>query len=401
MPKAVVLPILMGATVCHLINDSIQAVVPALFPILHQTLHLSFTQIGIVAFANNLTASLIQPFIGAYTDRRPLPGLLPAAMLFTMAGLLVLSGAMQLWTLLIAVVLVGIGSAVFHPETSRIVVSAAGANLTTAQSIFQLGGNAGQALAPLLTVWLFVPYGQSAALLFVIVALAGAVLLRQLANWQHQVSRLPTTRASSVRIAAPYRQQTAIAIGLVMGITFARTWYFAGISNFYALFRMETLGDSFDAAQSYVFTFLLAAAFGTLMGGPVAGRFGQRNTLLMAGVIAAPLAGLLPYAAGSWVYILLALSGFMLTATFSITVTYTLLLMPGQVGKVSGLIFGLAFGLGALGSLCLGRISDAMGITVMLQVCSLIPVLALLAWFLPQESTIRTWYQPIADSIDE
>ncbi len=390
---SVVAPVLAGATLCHLLNDSMQAVVPALFPLLHESLGLSFTQLGVIAFANNLVASVIQPLIGTYTDRRALAWLLPTSMLFTMGGMVALAFSAHFFTLVLAVALVGLGSAVFHPETSRIVVRAGRGRTGTAQSVFQLGGNLGQALAPLFTLWIFQPYGQRGAMVFAGVAALGGLILYQLARWQREQLRRPKTAVlGAVSVGAAFRQRALWGVFLILVLTFARTWYWAGVTNFYALFRMETFGDSMGQAQGYLFTFMLSAALGTLAGGPVAERFGLKNTLAGAALLCAPLAMALPYATGFWTYVLLGLTGFTLISTFSITLAYTLLLLPGQVGKVSGLIYGLAFGLGAVGSLALGRLSDWVGVGEMMQWCSLIPLGALVAWLLPHEEEVRGWY---------
>lgn len=393
--KKLSVPVLSGVSFAHLLNDSLQAVIPATFPLLQEEQHLSYTELGVLAFANHLTASILQPFIGSYTDKRPMPWLLPVGMIFTGAGMIGLAFGTGMFWLLLAVMGVGIGSAIFHPESSRIVSLAGGQKKGTAQAIFQLGGNSGQALAPLFSVWIIKPLGQAGAALFAPIAAAVGVLLYVLAGWYKRRLHLLPSRSElkSYTFLPQHRRQAQLGILLIMAITFARTWYFTGINNYYALYRISIWKDTLEVAQTYVFVFMLASAFGTLIGGAVADRFGRRNALFYFTFISAPLAALLPYSSGIWTYLLLAASGCMIVATFAVTITYTMLLMPGRVGKVSGLVFGLAFGLAALGALVLGKLSDFLGIDTAMTICSFIPLAGLAAWFLPKDQDIYQWHK--------
>lgn len=385
---------LLSISLVHFLNDSMQAVIPAIFPFLHYNLNLSFTQLGILAFANNMTASIIQPFIGSYTDKNPLLYLLPSGMLFTMLGMFLLSISSQLIFLVFAVTFVGIGSAIFHPESSRIVVTASNSRIGSAQSIFQVGGNAGQAIAPLLTILLFEPYGQKGAIWFTIVALIACIILYKLTLWQRNFQRnKPKPKVLSTLDLKSKNPKLSFYIFIILLITTARTWYVASITNFFAIYQMEIFSKSLTVAQIYVFVFMIFAALGTLSGGYLSEKFGQKNVLFFATFIVAPLTILLPYTSGIFMCVLLAASGYLLLATFAVSLSYTMELMPGQVGKVAGMIFGFAFGFGAIGSLLLGKMSDVIGISSTMIMASFIPCIALFAFLLPQEKEVRRMYK--------
>jgi FSR family fosmidomycin resistance protein-like MFS transporter len=391
--SALVVPVLAGISVSHLLNDTMQSVIPALFPILEQTMHLSYSQLGLVAFANNITASLLQPLIGWYTDRKPLPFLLPVGMFCTLLGMGLLAFAPNLTFIILAVMLVGLGSAVFHPEGSRLVISAAGSRPGFAQSIFQVGGNSGQALAPLLTLLFFARQGQSGAVWFVGMAAVAMLILYGLSRWHrgHLQRQALAGTAHTVRTSAAPRKAVGLALAVILVITFARSWYVAGITNFYALFRIKTLGATLSEAQTHVFVFLVAGALGTLVGGGLADRFGKKKMLIFSTVACAPFSWLLTFSPEPWTYVLLAITGFSILTGFSVALIYTLELMPGKTGTVSGLLFGLAFGMGAMGSMVLGWLGDVIGLPDMIRVCSLIPLLGLLAFALPPDRKLREW----------
>jgi FSR family fosmidomycin resistance protein-like MFS transporter len=393
---ALVVPVLAGISVSHLLNDTMQSVIPALFPILEQTMHLSYSQLGLVAFANNITASLLQPLIGWYTDRRPLPFLLPLGMFCTLLGMGLLAFAPNLTFVILAVMLVGLGSAVFHPEGSRLVISSAGARPGLAQSIFQVGGNSGQALAPLLTLLFFARQGQAGAVWFVGLAALAIAILFWLARWHrgHLERQALHGTADVVRTSSAPRGAVGLALAVILLITFARSWYVAGITNFYALFQIKTFGASLSAAQTHVFVFLVAGALGTLVGGGLGDRFGKKKLLIFSSAACAPFSWLLTFSPEPWTYVLLAVTGFSILTGFSVALIYTLELLPGKTGTVSGLLFGLAFGLGAIGSMVLGWLGDRIGLPDMLMLCSLIPLLGLLAFALPSDDKLRAWSQP-------
>jgi FSR family fosmidomycin resistance protein-like MFS transporter len=391
-----VVPVLAGISVSHLLNDTMQSVIPALFPILEQTMHLSYSQLGLIAFANNITASLLQPLIGWYTDRKPLPFLLPVGMFCTLLGMGVLAFAPDLTWVIGAVMLVGLGSAVFHPEGSRLVISSAGTRPGLAQSIFQVGGNSGQALAPLLTLLFFARQGQAGAVWFVGLAALAMLILYQLARWHrgHLERQALHGTADVVRASSAPREAVGLALAVILLITFARSWYVAGITNFYALFQIKTFGASLSAAQTHVFVFLVAGALGTLVGGGLGDRFGKKKMLIFSSAACAPFSWLLTLSPEPWTYVLLAVTGFSILTGFSVALIYTLELLPGKTGTVSGLLFGLAFGLGAMGSMVLGWLGDRIGLPDMLMLCSLIPLIGLLAFALPPDDKLRAWSRP-------
>jgi FSR family fosmidomycin resistance protein-like MFS transporter len=389
----IVTPILAGITIAHLLNDIVQSVIPAIFPILQQSLRLSYTELGLIAFANNMTASLMQPLVGWYTDRKPHPYSLVGGMTCTLLGMLLLAFSSQLWMILIAVMLVGLGSAVFHPEGSRIVMLASGARIGLGQSVFQVGGNLGQSLAPLMTILIFAPLGQFGAIWFVGVAALAIVMLSYLANWYK--SHIPSLRSRAVaaRVRRTPHQQRVItmAIILVIFLAFARAWFVAGIGGFYAFFQMEHLHASLATAQIHTFVFMLFGAVGILLGGPFADRFGKRNVLMFSIFGCAPFALAIPFVSGFWTYIMLACAGFAILSGFSVSLMYMFDLMPGRTGLVSGLMFGLAFGLGAIGSIVLGKIADVIGIYNMMLLCCCLPCFGFLTIFLPNDAKIRAW----------
>ncbi len=391
---ALIIPVLASISIVHLLNDVMQAVIPAMFPMLQQTLHLSYGQLGMIAFANNITASIMQPFIGWYTDKKPQPFLLLAGMGSTLVGMALLAVSGTLGLIVVAVMLVGLGSAVFHPEGSRIVSLSSGGKPGLAQSVFQVGGNAGQSLAPLMTIIVFAPLGQFGAMWFVGVAAVALCILYFLAHWyKEHVPMLKRRAASAASIQRTPEQQRRIrtAVVLIVFLSFARSWFIAGIGNFYALFQMKTFGTSLAVAQSHTFVFLLAGAVGTLFGGPLADRFGKKNILIFSILGCAPFALFVPFVGNALSYVLLALSGFAILTGFSVALIYALDLLPGKTGTVSGLMFGLAFGMGALGAVALGNFADAVGIRTMMIVCCALPFIGLLSFLLPDDTTIRQW----------
>lgn len=377
----------------HLLNDAIQAVVPAMFPILQQSMGLTFTQLGLIAFALNLTSSLIQPVVGIYTDKKPSPYALPIGLGFTFFGVLGLAFAPSFWFVIISVIFIGLGSATFHPEGSRVAYMAAGNRRGFAQSIYQVGGNAGQALAPLITALILVPFGQFGAIWFTLVAALAICLLIYIAKWyQEQVALIAKKKATVIKKAVANTQTKKIvsfAITLLIFLVFARSWFHAGISNFYVFYLMEQFTLTVDQALIYIFVFLAAGAVGTLAGGPLADRFGKRNILMLSMLGSAPLALVLPHVGPIWSYILLGAIGFIILSSFSVSVVYAQELVPGKIGMVSGLIVGLAFGMGAIGSVALGAIADWIGLTNTMLFVVALPILGLLTFFLPSDQKLR------------
>ncbi len=391
-----IVSVLAAISVVHLLNDVMQAVIPAIFPLLKQTLRLNYVELGIISFANNLTASLMQPVVGWYSDKKPMPLLLVAGMMCTMLGmaLLAVSGTMA-W-IVVAVMLVGLGSAIFHPEGSKIVGLSSGSKRGLSQAIFQLGGNTGSALAPLMTVVIFAPLGQFGAMWFVAVAAVAMVMLYTLSKWYRvrlvRARRHEQSIQAIIRTAAQERR-VKIAIVLLVLLTFARAWFLAGVSNFYALFQMHEFGASLQNAQAHTFAFLVAGAGGTLLGGWFADHFGKRTMMSVSVLGCGVLSWLLPFvdAASVWSFVLLILTGFCLVMGFPVALLYALELVPNKIGTVSGLMFGLAFGMSALGAVALGALADWVGIRQMMIVCSLLPLLGVLTFLLPSDATLREW----------
>lgn len=393
-PQGTVFYILIAISLVHLFNDSIQSVIPAIFPILKQSMQLSYTQIGWIAFTINFTASIMQPVVGWFADRRPTPALLPIGMCFTFTGMLLLAFAKDYSAVLVAVTFVGLGSAAFHPEGSRVSHMAAGARRGLAQSIFQVGGNAGQSLAPILTSLVFIPLGQFGAIWFTGVAAAGIAVQIFIARWYGRMLTAGVQRrkqANSRSIHPDVRRRIATALVLLVLLVFIRSWYISSIGSYYSFYLMEVFKVDLSSAQLYIFLFLAAGAVGTFFGGPLADRFGKRNVIFLSMALAAPMALLLPYANLFWTGVLLALIGFILLSSFSVTVVYAQMLVPGKIGTISGLITGLAFGLGGVGALVMGNWIDFAGITTVMYVSGFLPLLGILTYLLPSDRTLNRW----------
>lgn len=386
--------ILFAISFVHLLNDSVQSVIPAIFPILQESMNLTFFQLGLIGFAINMTGSVMQPVVGLYTDKKPSPYLLPLGMVFTFLGMLGLAFATSFSFVLLSVVFVGIGSAVFHPEGSRVVYLAAGQRRGLAQSIFQVGGNGGQALAPIMTALIFVPLGQFGAIWFTIVAAVACVVLLFVARWSKQRMHVftPPKKAQAVRKVNPEKiKAVKAAMALLLFFIFARSWYNAGITNFYPFYLMQEFGLKIEQAQIYIFIFLAAGALGTFLGGPLADRFGKKTIILFSMLGSAPLALILPFANPMWTYVIFFINGFILLSSFSVTVVYAQELVPGKVGMVSGLTVGLAFGMGALGSVALGGLVDLFDLKSVMITAGFLPLIGALAYFLPSDRQLKEW----------
>lgn len=388
-------PVLFAISFVHLLNDSMQSVIPALFPILENAMHLSYAQLGWIAFALNMTSSIMQPVVGLYTDKKSSPYMLPIGMGFSLLGMVGLAFAGNFAMILLSVIFIGLGSASFHPEGSRVAYMAAGNRRGLAQSIYQVGGNSGQSLAPLMTALIFVPLGQFGAIWFTVVAGLAIFVLMFVSNWySKQLVYFPRNKKAATtkkKISEKLKKQIIFAITLLIFIVFARSWYHAGISNFYQFYLINDYGLSIRGAQYYIFAFLAAGVLGTFLGGPLADRFGKRNLILFSLLGSAPLALLLPYVPLNWVYPVLIVLGFILLSSFSVTVVYAQELIPGMVGLTSGLIVGLAFGMGALGSVVLGKLADLFGLPNIMIFCSLLPLLGILTFLLPTDKKLKQW----------
>ncbi|ASI72269.1 MFS transporter [Bacillus cereus] len=381
--------ILFAISFGHFLNDSMQAVVPALFPILEKTMNLSYMQVGWIAFALNMTSSIMQPVFGMYSDKKPLPFLLPLGMFSSMLGMIGLAFAPNFIIVIISVLFIGLGSAVFHPEGARVAYMAAGAKRGLAQAIYQVGGNTGNSLAPIFTALIFVPLGQIGSLGFTAFAAVGIALLIFVSNWYK--NELATGAVRRKKRAALEAENAIVSthikfvIILLVFLTFVRSWYGAGIGNFYQFYLIEHYGLSIKNAQYFVFAFMIAGVLGTFFGGPLADRFGKKNIIVFSMLGSAPLALLLPHVSLVWVVPLFLCIGFISSSSFSVIVVYAQELVPGKVGMVSGLIVGLAFGLGALGAVVLGKLADIYSLQFIMLLCSCLPLIGLTSWLLPSD----------------
>jgi FSR family fosmidomycin resistance protein-like MFS transporter len=378
-----VLSVLGAVSFCHFLNDLIQSLLPAIYPLLKTKYALDFGQIGLLTFTFQVTASLLQPLVGAYTDRRPLPYSLPIGMTFTLCGLLLLALASNFALLLLAAGLVGTGSSVFHPESSRIARLASGGRHGFAQSVFQVGGNAGSAAGPLLAAFIVLPFGQRSIAWFSLVALLGIVLLVRVGGWyrRHVLERAHVTHAAQAH-ALPSRQ-VWIAVGVLLALIFSKYFYLASIFSYYTFYLIDHFGVSVQSAQLHLFLFLGAVALGTLVGGPVGDRVGRKYVIWVSILGVLPFTLALPHANLFWTSVLSVVIGLILSSAFSAILVYAQELLPGKVGMVAGLFFGFAFGMGGLGAALLGQLADATNIEFVYRVCAYLPAIGLLTVFLP------------------
>lgn len=380
---------------CHLLNDSLQAVIPAMFPILEDSLGLTFTQLGFIAFTLNMVSSVMQPIIGIYTDKHPMPYAMPIGLTSSMLGMLGLALAPNFWTIIFSVIFIGIGSAIFHPEGSRVAFLAAGTRRGLGQSIFQVGGNTGQSLAPVITALVLVPLGQFGAIWFTLIAGLAVFLLMYIAKWyKAQMEILASSRAKTAeqKPSKYVSKKIKNALIILVFLVFVRSWYQITISSFYAFYAIDNYGLSIPKSQIYIFTFLLMGAVGTFFGGPLADHFGKRNMIYFSLLAPAPFALALPHVGPVASIILLALIGFLLMSSFSVTVVYAQELMPGKIGTMSGLIVGLAFGMGAIGSVAIGSLIDLIGLSPTMIIISFFPLLGFLTHLLPSDEKVSEWY---------
>ncbi|MBS2967930.1 MFS transporter [Metabacillus sp. KIGAM252] len=388
-----VYPILFAIGFVHLLNDTMQSVVPAVFPILERSMNLSYGQLGWIGFALSMTSSIMQPVVGWLTDKKSAPYVLPFGMGLSMIGMLGLAFAPNFGFVLLSVIFIGLGSAAFHPEGSRVAYMAAGGKRGLAQSIYQVGGNFGQSLAPLMTILIFIPLGQFGSIWFTLVAALAVFVLLFVSKWySNQLIRFPKTVKATVKTKTRKRtKQVGFAITLLVFLVFARSWYSAGISNYFQFYLIEDYGISIKEAQYFIFLFLASGVIGTFLGGPLADRFGKRNVILFSMVGSAPFALILPHVSLIWVYPLFFIIGVIILSSFSVTVVYAQELIPGKIGTVSGLIVGLAFGMGAIGSAFLGMLADVWGLYATMILCSVLPVIGILTVFLPSDQKLREW----------
>jgi MFS transporter, FSR family, fosmidomycin resistance protein len=373
---------------CHLLNDAMQSLLPSVYPILKTSFHLNFGQIGLLTLTFQMTASILQPFIGQYTDRRPLPYSLPIGMVFTLLGLLLLAVAPTFPLLLFAASLIGMGSAVFHPESSRVARLASGGRHGVAQSIFQVGGNTGSAIGPLLAAFIVLPHGQHGAAWFSILALLGIVVLLRVSRWyKARLEHLQTRAATHTdgAVGLPQRQ-VVVGIAVLIALVFSKFFYLASITSYYTFYLMARFHVGVRSSQLHLFAFLGSVAAGTLIGGPIGDRFGRKTVIWGSILGVLPLTLCLPYASLFWTDVLSVIVGFILASAFPAIIVYAQELVPGRVGMISGLFFGFAFGMGGIGAAILGRIADATSILFVYKICAYLPAIGLLAGFLPAKS---------------
>ena len=376
--------ILAAISFCHLLNDMMQSVIPAVYPIFKSSYRLDFGQIGLITLTSQLTASLLQPVVGLYTDHRPTPYSLPVGMTFTMVGLILIASAPSFAAVLAAVALVGMGSAVFHPESSRVARMASGGRHGLAQSLFQVGGNAGSSMGPLLAAFIVLPAGQGSIAWFSLLALVAIVVLMRVGAWyKRHPSMTPKSRAMRVTTAPLPRRRIAWAMAILIALIFSKYFYLASLVSYYTFYLMSKFHVSVQTAQVHLFVFLGAVAAGTVIGGPVGDRIGRKYVIWCSILGVLPFTLALPYANLFWTEILTVIIGLVLASAFSAILVYAQDLLPGRVGMVSGLFFGLAFGMGGVGAALLGRLADARGIEYVYHVCAFLPAIGLLTAFLP------------------
>lgn len=376
--------ILASLSFCHLLNDMMQSVLPAIYPILKQNFGLSFSQIGLITLVNQITASLLQPVIGFYTDRRPQPYSLAAGMSFTLAGMVLLGFGVSFGLIVLASALIGLGSAVFHPESSRIARLASGGRHGFAQAFFQVGGNAGSAFGPLLAAFFVLPYGQRSIAWFSLTALVGIVFLWTVGNWYKHNGASSTPRHAPVAPTARPSRRTAIAFALLLGLLFSKYVYLASFGSYYTFYLIHRFHLSVQSAQIHLFLFLGAVAAGTMIGGPIGDRMGRRRVILCSILGVLPFSLALPHVDLFWTRILSIVIGLILASAFSAIIVYAQELVPGRVGAVSGLFFGFAFGVAGIGAAVLGELADRTNIEVVYQVCAVLPAIGILGFWLPK-----------------
>jgi FSR family fosmidomycin resistance protein-like MFS transporter len=381
-----VVPVLAAISFSHLLNDTIQSLLPAIYPILKSSYQLSFSQVGLMTLTLMVTASVLQPIVGLYTDRRATPYSLVFGMTFSLLGLLLLSVAGHLATLLLAAGLIGVGSAVFHPESSRVARMASGGRHGLAQSVFQVGGNVGSALGPLLAAFLVLPRGQSSIAWASGVALLAIAVLWKVGGWssaQHRAPRAVQPHASHHHHVDVSAARVRVSIAVLVALIFSKYFYLASLTNYYTFYLINHFQVSVQAAQIDLFIFLGAVAAGTILGGPIGDRFGRKLVIWVSILGVFPFTFALPYADLFWTRLLTVAIGLILASAFSAIVVYAQELMPGRIGLISGLFFGFAFGMGGLGAAVLGRLADATSIVFVYKVCAYLPLIGLLTGFLP------------------
>ncbi|MBX3253715.1 MAG: MFS transporter [Chitinophagaceae bacterium] len=377
--------VLYAISLSHFLNDMLQSAITSVYPLLKQNYKLNFTQVGLITFVFQVTASLLQPFVGNYTDKRPMPYSFAIGMVFSLAGVVWLTYAHGFGAVLFSVALVGIGSAVFHPEASKVAYYASGGKRGLAQSIFQLGGNGGSAVGPLLAALIVIPFGQYNIVWFALAALLAIGVLWKVGDWYKGHLDLRSRQKAGMRENRVSLGKTKIIISLLilLVLMFSKFFYMASITSYFTFYLIDKFSISIEQSQIYLFVFLGAVAAGTLLGGSLGDRFGRKIIIWISILGAAPFSLLLPYASLFWTGILIAVIGVIIASAFSAILVYAQELLPGKIGMVSGLFFGLAFGMGGLGSALLGYIADHTSVLYIFKVCSFLPLLGIITAFLP------------------
>jgi len=377
--------ILASLSFCHLLNDMMQSLLPSIYPILKQNFGLSFSQIGVITLVNQIIASLLQPVIGFYTDRRPQPYSLAIGMAFTLGGMVLLAFGVTFGLIVLASAFIGLGSAVFHPESSRIARLASGGRHGFAQAFFQVGGNAGSAFGPLLAAFFVLPFGQRSLAWFSLTALLGIVLLWTVGNWyKHHGAAMMLRHVTPATAGARSTRRTGVALALLLGLLFSKYVYLASFSSYYTFYLIDRFQLSVQSAQLHLFLFLGAVAAGTMIGGPIGDRIGRRRVILWSILGVLPFSLGLPYADLFWTRALSIVIGIILASAFSAIIVYAQELVPGRVGTISGLFFGFAFGVAGIGAAVLGGMADRTGIALVFQLCSFLPAIGVLGFWLPE-----------------
>lgn len=386
-----VYPVMIAIGVGHLINDTMQSVVPAMFPLLARDLGLTFTQLGLITFVLNMFSSSLQPVVGLVSDKRPMPYALPIGMISSFIGLAMLIFAGQYWVIIIAVLFLGFGSAIFHPEGSRVSFMAAGNKRGLSQSIYQVGGNSGQALAPLISAFILDVYGQRGAAIVLLLTTFGIVLLFKISKWyakQLEEARL-SKKAKKILVSSlpPLtKKQVGIALTLLLIIIFARSFYTTNMTSFYVFYLMDNYGLTLPMGQVLIFTFMAFGVVGTFFGGSLSDRIGRKNVIILSVVVPMPFCLALPYMPIWLVPVFLVIIGTLIMISFSVTVVYAQELVPSKIGTMAGLTTGFAFGMGAIGGVIIGFLLDKIGIDTTMQIVSVLPILLIVAFFLPKDN---------------
>ncbi|WP_130803223.1 MFS transporter [Acinetobacter ihumii] len=386
-PQGFILKVVGAVAIAHLLNDLIQAILPAIYPMLKDNFALSFTQVGLISLVYQITASLLQPWIGLYTDKHPKPYLLPMGMGVTLIGIVLLAFSPSFSMLLIASALIGVGSSTFHPEASRVARMASGGRFGTAQSTFQVGGNTGTAIGPLLAALLIVPFGQYAVVGLVLFALLAIWILTGVSRWTIRHSKQQLASKVVIGQAKLHGRQLIIALSTISLLMFAKFTYIASISNYFTFYLIQKFQLSLQSAQLHLFVFLAAVAVGTFAGGPIGDKIGRKAVIWVSFVGMAPFALILPYANLFWTTVLSIIVGVVLSSAFAAMVVYAQEAVPGRVGMIAGLMFGLMFGVSGIAAAGLGYLADTHGIEWVFKLCAFLPLLGLVTFFLPKTRT--------------